>query len=440
MNTSKLAIVGTGYVGLVVGACFAEHGRFVTCIDRNADKIARLQKGEVPFYEPGLETLITRNMENERLAFSTDLTAAIRENDIIILAVGTPTDGKGGADISQIISVAEMVGRNMNGEKLLMTKSTVPVGTTLEIKKVISGLSNHPIHVAFNPEFLREGSAIAEFMQPDRTVVGYEDKTTREILTELYAPFTTDKNPIMFTDVNSAEMIKYASNAMLATRISFINEIANLCDKVKADVEDVKRGIGLDKRIGNRFLDAGLGFGGSCFPKDLKSLIATAEGFGEELPLLRAVFKINERMKQVFIDKISRHFGGDLKGRVFAVWGLSFKPDTDDIREAPALEIISRLHAAGAHINAYDPEALKKAEEILGARATYYKNAYAACKDADALLVLTEWNEFRSSDWSRIAALLKTPLLFDGRNIYRPEDMQKRGFIYYSIGRPGHAG
>ncbi len=435
MNPSKIAIMGTGYVGLVVGACFAEHGREVTCIDLDESKIKKLKAGEVPFYEPGLTTLINRNGQNGRLTFTTDAETAIQQNDIIMLAVGTPPKGDGATDLAQVLGAAETIGKNLRGESLVITKSTVPVGTTLRMKEVIQNVTDQKVHVAFNPEFLREGNAVQDFMHPNRTVVGCEEEEVEEILRDLYRPFISPHSPLVITDIHSAEMAKYAANGLLATKISFMNDIANICSRLGADVEAVKRCIGLDERIGEHFLNPGIGFGGSCFPKDIKSLIYTGQEMQEEMPILRSVMKVNERMRYGFVDQIKKHFG-DLNGLTFGVWGLAFKPNTDDMREAPAITIIEELLVNGAKIKAYDPEAMETASVDLGDRIEYHQNAYSAINQCDAVLVLTEWNEFRSPDWERVSRLLKNAVIFDGRNIYEPSVMAKRGFHYYSVGRP----
>lgn len=437
MDPYKIAIVGTGYVGLVVGTCFAEYGRSVVCIDRDKKKIDRIKAGKTPFYEPGLDTLVQRNIKNGRLTFSSDTAGVVKDHDIILLAVGTPPGGNGQTDLAQVLDAAKTIGKNLSREALVVIKSTVPVGTTMKMKEVIAAHTDHSVHVSFNPEFLREGNAVEDFMKPDRTIVGYEDEdhVVDEVLKELYAPFISPKSPFYTTDITSAEMIKYAANSMLATKISFMNDLAMMCEKNGADVEVVKHGMGLDQRIGNLFLNPGIGFGGSCFPKDVKSLLYSAGAHGVELPILKAVMAVNLEIRRLFIQKVLDYFNGDLSGRRLAVWGLSFKPNTDDIRESPSVAICEELAAAGAELIVYDPEALENARSVLGESVAYSNDSYSICEGADALLVMTEWNEFRSPDWKRIKDLLAAPVLFDGRNIYSLQDMDRQGWTYFSIGR-----
>ena len=430
----NLAVIGTGYVGLVAGTCFAESGNDVVCVDIVAEKIAALKAGKVPIYEPGLEELVRRNLEEQRLSFTTDLPAAVKQASIIFIAVGTPQGPDGGADVEQVLATAKGVAKAMNGYKILVNKSTSPVGTAERIKNAVAEIAKHPFAVVSNPEFLKEGAAVDDFMKPDRVVLGSDDPAAIERLKELYEPFVRTGNPILVMDARSAEMSKYAANAMLATKISFINEVSNLCEKLGADVNEVRRAIGLDRRIGPHFIFPGVGYGGSCFPKDIRASIAMGEP-ELEMSLLWAVEAVNERQKSLLVEKVLRHFGPDLSGRTFALWGLSFKPRTDDMRDAPSIVVIESLLKAGAAIQAHDPEAMGEAKKIFGERIRYYKHNYDALKKADALLIVTEWNEFRRPNFETIKQLLKQPVVFDGRNIYDPGDLRKSGFIYYSVGR-----
>jgi UDPglucose 6-dehydrogenase len=430
----NLAVVGTGYVGLVAGTCFAESGNDVACVDIVAEKITALKAGNVPIYEPGLEELVRRNIEEQRLSFTTDLAAAVKQAAIVFIAVGTPQGPDGKANIDQVLATAKGVAAAMDGYKILVNKSTSPVGTAEQIKKAVAAIAKHPFAVVSNPEFLKEGAAVDDFMKPDRVVLGSDDPAAIEQLKELYEPFVRTGNPILVMDARSAEMSKYAANAMLATKISFINEVANLCEKLGADVNEVRRAIGLDRRIGPHFIFPGVGYGGSCFPKDIRAAIAMGEP-ELELSLLRAVESVNERQKSLLVEKVARHFGADLSGRTFAVWGLSFKPRTDDMRDAPSIVIVEALLRAGAKIQAHDPEAMDEAKKIFGDRILYYKRNYDSLGGADALLVVTEWNEFRRPNFATIKQLLKQPVIFDGRNIYDPEDLRKLGFTYFSVGR-----
>lgn len=430
----NIAVVGTGYVGLVAGTCFAATGNDVVCVDIIAEKIAALKAGKVPIYEPGLEELVHRNLEEQRLSFTTDLPAAVRQASVIFIAVGTPQGEDGSADTRQVLATAEGVARAMNGPKTIVNKSTSPVGTAQKIKEVMTPLAKHPFAVVSNPEFLKEGAAVDDFMKPDRVVLGSDDAAALEQLKELYEPFVRTGNPILVMDARSAEMSKYASNAMLATKISFINELANLCEKMGADVNEVRHAIGLDRRIGPHFIFPGVGYGGSCFPKDVRAAVAMGEP-ELELPLLRAVENVNERQKKALVDKVTRHFGKNLQGKTFALWGLAFKPRTDDMRDAPAIVVAESLLKAGAAVHAHDPEALDEAKKIFGNRISYFRRNYDALKGADALLIVTEWNEFRRPNFEMIKQLLKQPVIFDGRNIYDPEDVRKMGFTYFSIGR-----
>jgi len=432
----KLCVVGTGYVGLVAGTCFAESGNDVICVDVDAGKIAALKRGEVPIYEPGLEELIKRNVAQQRLTFQTDLADAVRRSLICFIAVGTPEGANGEADLSAVWKVAEQIGDAMDDYKVVVDKSTVPVGTAARVAEIIRGRTSHQADVVSNPEFLKEGAAIEDFQKPDRVVIGHRGERARAIMEELYKPFVRTGNPILFMTPESAEMTKYAANAMLAARISLINEIANLCDAMGSDVEDVRRGVGLDRRIGPAFLFPGVGYGGSCFPKDVKALITMADGNGLEPRLLRAVDDVNTAQKTLLFRKLERHYGGSLKGRHFAIWGLSFKPRTDDMREAPAVTLIEALLAAGASVTAHDPVARHVAERIFGGRIAYSEAPYDALRDADALLIVTEWGEFKQPDFERMRSLLRAPVIFDGRNLYELSAMQQLGFTYYAIGRP----
>jgi UDPglucose 6-dehydrogenase len=430
----NLAVVGAGYVGLVAGACFAATGNEVVCVDIDEAKIAALKAGKVPIYEPGLEELVQRNLEEQRLSFTTDLAAAVRQASIIFIAVGTPQGQDGKANIEQVLATAGAIAKAMDGPKILVNKSTAPVGTAQRIKEEAGRIARHRFAVVSNPEFLKEGAAVDDFMKPDRVVLGSDDPAALEQLQELYEPFVRTGNPILVMDARSAEMSKYAANAMLATKISFINEVSNLCEKMGADINEVRRAIGLDRRIGPHFIFPGLGYGGSCFPKDIRAAIAMGEP-ELDLPLLRAVESVNERQKNLLIEKIRRHFGADLAGRTFALWGLSFKPRTDDMRDAPSIVVVEALLKAGAAIQAHDPEAMDEAKKLFGDRIGYYKHNYDALKGADALIILTEWNEFRRPNFDAIKQRLKQPVIFDGRNIYDPADLKKLGFAYFGIGR-----
>lgn len=428
----NIAMVGTGYVGLVTGSCFAETGNDVVCVDIVESKIDQLRQGALPFYELGLEELIQRNAREGRLSFSTNLGEAVKGSEAIFIAVGTPQSA-GGADLRQVFAVAEDIARAMNGPKIVVTKSTVPVGTATRVREIIETLTEQPVAVVSNPEFLKEGTAVEDFMKPDRVVLGGEDSDSLERLKALYEPFTRTGKPIILTDSRSAEMSKYAANAILATKISFINETARLCEKEGADVEQVRRIVGLDHRVGPHFIFPGIGYGGSCLPKDIRTMIAMG-GDELEMPLLRAVDRVNEAQKELLLDKIKAHFG-DLSSLILAVWGLSFKARTDDIREAPAIHIIDGLLEAGARVRAFDPEAMAGMQKRYGGRIEFGNSNYEAAEGADAVLVLTEWNEFRSPDFGRLRQLLRRPVIFDGRNLYDPVVMQRYGFTYYSIGR-----
>lgn len=436
----NIAIVGTGYVGLVSGTCFAEMGVNVTCVDVNEEKINSLKNGQVPIYEPGLDEMVLRNHREGRLNFTTDLTSCLDNVDIVFSAVGTPPDEDGSADLQYVLEVAREFGQNIKKYTVLVTKSTVPVGTAKKVKAVIrEELEKRgvdvPFDVASNPEFLKEGAAIKDFMSPDRVVVGVESEKAKELMSKLYRPFLLNNFRVIFTDIPSAEMIKYAANSMLATRISFMNDIANLCELVGADVNMVRKGIGSDARIGSKFLYPGCGYGGSCFPKDVKALIKTAEKNGYNMSVLKAVEEVNENQKHVLFNKLSKYYGGDLKGKTIAMWGLAFKPETDDMREATSLVTISLLLEAGCTVRVYDPVAMNECRRRIGDKVFYAKDMYDAVLDADALLMLTEWKQFRLPSWGVVSKSMKKPLIIDGRNIYDAEELKQNGFEYYCIGR-----
>lgn len=436
----KIAIVGTGYVGLVTGTCFAEMGTEVFCVDVDTEKIENLKQGIIPIYEPGLEDMVHRNQLAGRLHFTTDLKECLDEVEVLFSAVGTPPDEDGSADLKYVLEVARTVGRHINKHILVVTKSTVPVGTAQKVRQAIQEeLDKRGVKIEFdvasNPEFLKEGAAISDFMSPDRVVVGVESERAEELMTRLYRPFLLNNFRVIFMDVPSAEMTKYAANAMLATRISFMNDIANLCEIVGADINMVRKGIGSDNRIGNRFLYAGIGYGGSCFPKDVKALINTAKLNNYPMRILQAVEEVNEEQKSLLFHKLEKHFNGDLKGKRIALWGLAFKPETDDMREAPSLVLIEKLLAAGCEVYAYDPVAVEEAKRRIGDSVHYAKDIYDAVVDADALLLVTEWKEFRMPSWSAIKKLMSTPLVLDGRNIYDIKEMEENGFVYHCIGR-----
>lgn len=430
----RIAVVGTGYVGLVVGACFAENGNDVTCVDKDAAKIRMLQRGRIPIFEPGLEELVKRNRVEKRLTFTTALPRAVRAAQVIFVAVGTPQGEDGSADLQHVLGVARDIGRSMNGYKVIVDKSTVPVGTAEKVREVVRRETPHPFSVVSNPEFLKQGAAVEDFMKPDRVVVGAEDPRSTDIMKELYAPFTRTGAPILIMDCASAELCKYAANAMLATRISFMNEMANLCEHLGADVDQVRRAVASDRRIGASFLFPGVGYGGSCFPKDVKALLKSASDIGYEYEILQAVEDVNERQKERLVQKMEERFGS-LKGKHVALWGLAFKPRTDDMREAPAINIVTRLLALGAKVRAYDPAAEPVAKRIFGSKISYCSKSYDALVGADALAIVTEWNEFREPDFARIKKLMRSPIIFDGRNIYGVEQMRALGFEYFSIGR-----
>jgi len=430
----NLAVIGSGYVGLVAGTCFAETGNDVVCVDIDEEKIDMLKSGKVPIYEPGLEEIVRRNAEDQRLSFTNELGSAVKKSEIIFIAVGTPQSATGHANLSYVEATARSIGKAMNGFKIIVTKSTVPVGTADLIKGWLSEETRQPFAVASNPEFMKEGAAVEDFMKPDRVVLGGDNPEALETLKELYEPFLRTGNPILVMDSRSAEMSKYAANAMLATKISFINEIACLCEELRADVSEVRRAISLDRRIGPHFIFPGVGYGGSCFPKDIRAMISMA-GDNRAMPLLTAVEQVNERQKGRLFDKVKNHFGDDLSRLTFAIWGLAFKPRTDDMRDAPSIVVIKALLDAGSRVQAFDPEAMEEARKIFGDRIQYTHRNYDALHGAAALLILTEWNEFRRPDFARIKSLLKQPVIFDGRNIFDPADLRKLGFTYYSIGR-----
>jgi len=431
----NVAVVGTGYVGLVVGACLAETGNDVVCADVDAAKIAGLAQGRIPIYEPGLEPLVTRNEREGRLKFTTDVGDAVRRSEIVLIAVGTPPDEDGSADLQHVLDVARTIGRHMDRPKVVITKSTVPVGTAERVRAEIAKHTATAFHVCANPEFLKEGAAVEDFMKPDRVVVGVDSDEAARAVEELYAPFVRTGNPLIFMDIPSAEMTKYAANAMLATRISFMNQIARLCEAVGADVGLVRRGIGTDRRVGPAFLFPGPGYGGSCFPKDVRALIRTGDERGVPLDILKAVEAANDRQKRVLFDKLLKHFDGRLSGRAVAVWGLSFKAETDDVRESPALVLVEALLEAGATVRVHDPAALDAARRHLGDRVHYAAHAYDALEGAEALAVVTEWLEYRNPDFPRIKRLLRRPIIVDGRNLYDPDKLERLGFTYDSIGR-----
>ncbi len=429
----KIAVIGTGYVGLVVGTCLAETGNRVVCVDIDENKIKRLHAGEVPIYEPGLEELIQRNVAEERLTFSTDVAQAVRDAKAVFIAVGTPQDEDGSADLRHVLAVARTIGTAMHGYRVVVVKSTVPVGTNDKVREEIGKHTKHEFDVVSNPEFLKEGAAIDDFMKPDRVVIGTTSTRATEVMTELYSPFLRTGKPILVMDPRSAEMTKYAANAMLATRISFMNEMARICDAVGADVNEVRKGIATDERIGAAFLFPGAGYGGSCFPKDVRALVRTAESHGHTPRIVNAVEEVNEAQKHVLFAKLKAHFG-ELKGKRIAVWGLAFKPRTDDMREAPSVVLIDALVGAGASVTAFDPEAMAEARRRIGDRVRYATSALDALDGADALVLVTEWNEFRHADPEEIRARLKAPVVFDGRNIFNPARMRAQGFVYYGIG------
>jgi UDPglucose 6-dehydrogenase len=433
----KIAVVGTGYVGLVAGACLAESGNDVVCVDKDDAKVRALRRGKMPFYEPGLEELVRRNRLERRLTFSATLPKAVRDAAVIFITVGTPPGEDGSADVRQVLAVTRDIAKAMNGYKVIVDKSTVPVGTSAQVREVIRRETTHPFSVVSNPEFMKQGAAVDDFMKPDRVVIGAEDPRAEGLMREVYDPFTRTGAPVMVMDCASAELTKYAANAMLALRISFMNEVANVCELVGADVDQVRRAIGADRRIGSSFLFPGIGYGGSCFPKDVQALIRFAAQKQYDFRTLRAVESVNASQKTILLSKMRAHFGGatPLKGKVVAVWGLAFKPKTDDMREAPAVPLINALLAEGAKVQAYDPEALPVAKALFGSRIALAAGNYDALDGADCLAIVTEWSEFRTPDFARMRKLMRAPVMFDGRNLFSPDQMKQVEFTYYSIGR-----
>lgn len=435
----KIVVVGTGYVGLVTGACLADVGLEVICVDVDVKKIENLKNGILPIYEPGLDSIVEKNFKKERLQFSTDLPSAIKVAEVAFIAVGTPPGEDGSADLKYVLAVATEIGENMNDYGVVVTKSTVPVGTAQKVRKAVKEAQTKrgvdiPFDVASNPEFLKEGAAIQDFMKPDRIVIGVDSDRAKEIMGKLYNPFTLNGHPVLFMDIPSAEMTKYAANAMLATKISFMNDIANLCEIMGANVNMVRRGIGSDPRIGNKFIYAGIGYGGSCFPKDVKALIKTAQENNYRMRILEAVEYVNEDQKEVLFDKVMKHFNGDIQGKTFSIWGLSFKPNTDDMREAPSLVLIEKLLNAGARVKAFDPVAMEEARHMIGDTVTFTSDEYEALVDSQGLLLVTEWSDFRVPNWKVVKKLMEEHVVFDGRNIYEAAELNKMGFSYYGIG------
>lgn len=436
----KTLIIGTGYVGLVTGACFAETGVNVVCVDINTEKIEKLKQGIIPIFEPGLDLIVKRNFEKNRLLFSTSIKENLKDIEAVFIAVGTPPGEDGSADLSHVISAAREIGRHMDASLVIVTKSTVPIGTSRKVKEAVQEeLDARGVQISFdvasNPEFLKEGAAVDDFLKPDRIILGVESENAKKILNRLYHPFLLNGHPVIYMDIPSAEMTKYAANCMLATKISFMNDLANLCDLVGADISMVRKGIGSDPRIGNKFIYAGIGYGGSCFPKDVKALIKTADDNGYSLELIKAVENVNARQKAVLFTKIMKHFNNDLNGKVFGLWGLTFKPNTDDMRESPSLKIIEQLLHAGAIIRAYDPVAVSEARKILGDQITYGNDMYDVLIDANGLILATEWSEFRVPNFKVLTRIMKDKVIFDGRNIYDPAEIEENGFTYYGIGR-----
>ncbi|HEX9657927.1 MAG TPA: UDP-glucose/GDP-mannose dehydrogenase family protein [Bacteroidota bacterium] len=430
----KLSVVGTGYVGLVVGTCFAESGNDVICVDIDENKLKVLAKGESPIYEPGLSDLLRKNLAEQRLSFTSDLKKAVETAEIIFLALPTPQSEDGSADLQHVLAVSEKIGKFLNGYKVIVNKSTVPVGTSDSVREIVSKNTSKEFDVVSNPEFLKEGAAVNDFMKPDRIVIGSRSPKAIAIMQDLYAPFVRTGNPLIVMDERSSELTKYASNSFLATKVSFMNEVANLCEKVGADIDLIRKGMGTDPRIGSQFLFSGIGYGGSCFPKDVNALLHTAKTSGYDFRILDAVETVNKDQKKVIVRKIQAHFK-KLQGLTIALWGLAFKPNTDDIREAPALAIIEMLLKEGVTLRVHDPEALDEVKKLVGDKIQYFENNYDALKGADAMAVVTEWNEFRRPDFSRMKSLLKSPVIFDGRNIYNPGKLREMGFTYYGIGR-----
>jgi len=431
----KLCVIGSGYVGLVDGACFAETGNNVICVDVDEKKIENLNKGIIPIYEPGLEEIIKRNEEKGRLSFSTEIDNAVKESDICFIAVGTPPDEDGSADLQHVLAAAESIGKAMNGYKIIVDKSTVPVGTADKVRAKIASVTKHEFDVVSNPEFLKEGSAIPDFLKPERIVIGAESEKAFKLMEELYGPYIRTGAPIVKMNTRSAEMTKYAANAILATKISFMNDMANLCELVDADIDMVRKGIGSDSRIGSKFLFPGPGYGGSCFPKDVKAIIKTAKDHKYDLRILQSVEDVNNDQKKVMAEKVLKHFNNDIKGKTFAVWGLAFKAQTDDMREASSIDVVNTLLETGAKVKAHDPEAMDVAKIVFGDKVEFDKDNYAIVKDADGLIIMTEWNDYREPDFEKIKELLNEPVIFDGRNLYNKGKMKELGIIYHSIGR-----
>jgi UDPglucose 6-dehydrogenase len=431
----NISVIGTGYVGLVAGSCFAESGNDVVCVDNNAEKIEKLKSGLIPIYEPGLPELVERNLREERLSFTTDLDAAVKKSLVIFIAVGTPTAPDGSADLTAIHEVAAAVGRAMDRYKVIVVKSTVPAGTSPRLQEIIKRETRHPFDLLSNPEFLKQGAAVDDFMKPDRVVIGADDVRPAEILRDLYAPFVRTGSPILIMDVRTAEMLKYAANAFLAARISFMNEIANLCEKVGADIEMIRRGLASDSRIGPAFLFAGIGFGGSCFPKDIRALVHTGREHKYEMTILETVDHVNRNQALRFVEKVRSHFDGNLGQKHFGMWGLAFKPRTNDMRDAPSIQIVESLLADGAQITAYDPEAMEEAKRMFGDRIKFAASNYGCLEGSDALLLVTEWQTFRNPNFERMKSIMRQPVIFDGRNVYDPAQVRQMGFTYYSIGR-----
>ena len=430
----RVCVIGTGYVGLVTGACLSGSGNNVICVDIDENKIRSLEEGHVPFYEPGLEDIVKKNVKEGRLHFTSDIAYGVKNSLIILIAVGTPPNEDGSADMQYVVAAARSIGEHMNDYKIVVTKSTVPVGTTEMVREEIRKLTDVEFDVASNPEFLKEGAAVDDFMKPDRVIIGVDKPSVGEIMRELYSSFMRSGDRAIVVSIRSSELAKYTANAMLATRISFMNEIANLCELVGADISDVRKAVGSDSRIGRHFLFPGIGYGGSCFPKDVKALINTASGHGYDLKLCGATDEVNHNQREVFWKKIERHFGGDLAGKRVGVWGISFKPETDDIREAPSLYVIDKLVSSGAEVVVHDPVALGNAKKQLGEKVGYGESNYDACRDADALVICTEWNEYRQPDFQTMKELMKGHVIFDGRNLYDPKRLSREGFKYYGIG------
>jgi UDPglucose 6-dehydrogenase len=431
----RVSVIGSGYVGLVAGACFADSGNDVVCVDIDQRKIDALSAGHIPIYEPGLEDLVKKNVREQRLSFTTDLASAMERSEVVFIAVGTPEGESGDADLKYVVNAAAAIGKAMKRYTVVVNKSTVPIGTADLVREAIAAETTQPFDVVSNPEFLKEGAALDDFLKPDRVVIGVDSERARAVMADLYAPFVRTENPLIFMDTRSAELTKYAANAMLATRISFMNDMAALCERVGADVDLVRKGMGADTRIGYPFLFPGVGYGGSCFGKDVKAVISTAREHGIEFDLLRAVERTNERQKKLLVNKAVKHFGPDLSGKTFAVWGLAFKPKTDDMREAPSVEVIEGLLGKGAKVRAFDPVAHETARRVLGERISFVDRPYDALEGVDALFVVTEWNEFRHPDFERMKGLMKKPVVFDGRNVYSPAKMKELGFTYFGIGR-----